>query len=457
MMLSELQARGVGELFGADATFTNITTDSRKVSPGDVFVALRGENFDGHEFVQSAYTDGAVAVVVESKVESDKPQLVVKDTMLALGDIAKIYREQFKGKVIALTGSCGKTSVKGMLHNILLEAGNCISTQGNFNNHIGVPLTLFRLSNAANYAVVEAGTSGPGEIKYLTSLIHPHVSLVNNVMPAHLEGLGSVEGVAKEKSDIHSDDETETCVINLDDASAATMFEKVGLRNTIGFTQDPLEVSPELLEKLDVFVAASHVVETGISETEFTLETPDQSETVRLNVPGKHNVSNALAAASCAIAVGIPLEVITLGLGHYGGDKGRMQFYSGVNNSVIIDDTYNANPGSMRAAIDFLSKKENPILISGDMGELGDNAEAFHQELGEYAKVNGVRCLFTVGGRAAHMSQAFGEGASHYEEKDELVNAVKAQLQEGAVVLVKGSRSAQMETVVQKLRLEEGA
>lgn len=451
MKLSDLQARGIGRLVGDDVVFSGVSTDTRSIVAGDLFIALRGEHYDAHDFLPTAVEKKAVAVVVEEECALSVPRLVVEDTVLALGAIAEFYRESFLGEVIAITGSCGKTTVKGMLHSILSLEGDCIATQGNYNNHIGVPLTLFRLSLQAKYAIIEAGTSGPGEIAYLTQLIKPDVSLVTNVMPAHLEGLGSVSRIAEEKSHIHSYAGTRLSVVNFDDAAANTMLEKLAGRALLGFSQDAKNPLLKHLKAADKFLIAEDIHSDALGRASFDLVSNDGALPASLSVLGKHNVANALAAAACALAVGVAPSIVVNGLAGYGGEKGRMQVKKGRGGFTVIDDTYNANPGSMKAAIDFLSSQVEGVLVSGSMGELGEDSEKYHKEIGQYAKTKGLKHLFTVGGDAGYIASAFGEGAFHFANKESLVEALNLLQEKVAVVLVKGSRSTKMETVVAAL------
>ncbi|WP_086930974.1 UDP-N-acetylmuramoyl-tripeptide--D-alanyl-D-alanine ligase [Agarilytica rhodophyticola] len=461
MKLSTLVEHKIGSLIGPDCEFDSVCTDTRTIKKGQLFVALRGEHFDGHDMIDVAMEKGASGVVVESdsderntkakNIEHKAPALLVKDSTLALGKISQIYRDHFSGRVVALTGSCGKTTVKGMLKNICEKAGSCIATDGNFNNHIGVPLTLLRLKSQADYAVIEAGTSGKKEIQYLTDLIKPDIALITNVKASHLEGLGSEAAIAEEKSDIYCHESTNTVIVNLDDKYRDKMLEKAGERDIIGFTLQPeASVSPTLKAKMQL-VCLQEYQSNNIGLIHFKVKLFDKSFDINMKVLGKHNIANALAAIACAGALNISAEDIKAGLENFSGTPGRMQYVAGINNAMLVNDAYNANPGSMNAAIDFLSQHKHSVLICGDMGELGHEEDLLHQEVGIYAKTQGIEKLFAVGDKARYIADAFGESAKWFAEKDDLIAEVKPLLDEETVVLIKGSRSTKMETVVQAL------
>lgn len=460
MKLSTLVQHDIGSLIGEDCEFNTISTDTRTLSGGDLFVALRGDNFDAHEMLGVAIEKGACAVVIERKVTGKNiaeniSGLLVDDSTEALGKIAALYRDSFDGRVVALTGSCGKTSVKGMLKNICETAGSCIATSGNFNNHIGVPLTLLRLNVAADYAVIEAGTSGKKEIQYLTNLIKPEIALVTNVKASHLEGFGSEAAIALEKSDIYSHDLTTVAVVNLDDPYMGTMLEKAGNRKIIGFSLRPKEALVEEIKHDVDLVCLQHYQSNNIGLVNFQVECFNESLDINMKVLGKHNVENALAAIACAYALGINAGDIRSGLEKFTGTPGRMQYVEGINQAMIINDTYNANPGSMNAAINFLAQHENSILICGDMGELGNDTQNLHEQVGKYAKEQKIARLFAVGESAKFIARAFGNNAKCFSDKEELIAEIKPLLNEKTVVLIKGSRSTKMETVVEALSYAE--
>lgn len=448
LRLSEAALATGGRIVGGDAAFDAVSTDSRAIQAGDLFVALRGERFDGHDFVADCLQRGASAAMVDARQQTGEaaPLLVVEDTRLALGTLASYWRGKFTLPMAAVTGSNGKTTVKEMLASILRanSADDAVlATQGNLNNDIGLPLTLFKLRAAHRYAVIEMGMNHPGEISYLTRLAKPSVALINNALPAHLEGLGSVEAVAHAKGEIFeglADDGT--AIINIDDRFAPLWKKLASPRKVLTFGLDhPAEVSADYHLHAD--------------SCEITLKTPQGTAAVRLPVPGVHNVRNALAAAAAATAMGVPLSAIVDGLQQYGGVKGRLQRKVGINGSAIIDDTYNANPASMRAAIDVLAACPGQrVLVLGDMGELGETAAEMHREVGAYAKSAELDRLLVLGELSKEMAAGFGAGAQHFESPEALGAALNKQLTADTTVLVKGSRFMRMERVVALLLAE---
>jgi len=461
MMLSSLQERTKGRLIGSDLEIYNISTDTRTIKPGDTFIALRGPNFDGHDFCELAEQKGASALIVENPVQTNAAQLVVEDTTRALGIAGAITRENMQCKVIAITGSNGKTTVKGMLEAIFSNLGPCLATKGNFNNHIGVPLTLLRLEEHHQYAVIEAGTSGKGEIGYLTQLIQPEISLVNNVMLAHAEGFGSLEAIAREKSAIYSSQRLETGVINLEDNFASAYLTLLIDKRCVGFgvvhnENNDHESFEKFSSQLDLMVLASQVTEDLSGHFSFNLKIGDIERSVSLAVPGIHNINNALAAAACAFSAGIDIKDIVSGLENFSGSKGRMQSVASDKCQQLIDDSYNANPGSMRSAIDFIAKAKCSMLIAGDMAELGDSAFREHQLVGEYAKEKGIDRLFAVGPLCKGLIDSYGDNGLWFEDQKSLIQNLNESDLSSASILVKGSRSAKMENIVEFLKKRDG-
>ena len=454
MLLSEAALATKGRVVGTDVAFLAVTTDSRKVAPGDLFVALRGERFDGHDFVGQCFSRGAAAAMVnqESGVSrSDqglgKRWLEVPDTRLGLGDLAAHWRGKFAIPLAAVTGSNGKTTVKEMLAAILRKAGgaeNVLATEGNLNNDIGLPLTLVKLHAQCRYAVVEMGMNHPGEIAYLTSIARPTVALINNAQPAHLEGLGSVEAVARAKGEIFAGLATNgTAVINADDAFASLWKQMAAPHRIMTFG---------LKQAADVS-ADYRLMPDG---SEMTLKTAHGVARLRLAVPGLHNVCNALAATTAALAMGVPLPSIVAGLESFSGIKGRLQHQTGCCGATIIDDTYNANPASMRAAIGVLAPMPGKkIFVMGDMGELGDEAPALHSEIGVAARMAGIDAMYALGELSRHAVTAFGAGARHFASAEELESVLRGELATNVTVLVKGSRFMRMERVVEMLTQKE--
>jgi len=461
-MLSQLGNLTHGELKGTDIGFNTVSTDTRSLKKGDVFFALRGENFDGHEFVVDAEKAGAKALVVEAfVVDCSLPQLIVKDSVQALGLAGKLKRERFEGTVVAVTGSNGKTTVKGMLASIFSQCGEVSVTEGNFNNHIGVPLTLISISETSDYAVIEAGTSNVGEISYLCNLIQPDIALVNNVMAAHLQGFGSEQAIAEEKSAIYGSEGLRAGVVNLMDTYCLLHLTKLDQKARWGFAVVEDFSAVDAIK--DRYASAVDHVVIGIAKGKddfgryvFDILFQHDLCTVQLAVAGRHNISNALAAAACALAAGISLAQVVAGLKKFQGVPGRMQLMNVEGCRLLVNDTYNANPGSMKAAIDFLSQYQNSVLVIGDMGEIGVDEVKAHKEIGIYALRSGINQLLGVGPLCKHAVDAFGENAYRFEERRNAAVFLKKQTLKNSVVLVKGSRSAKMELLVSQLTTKEG-
>lgn len=461
MKLSEAAAALHAELQGADIEFDAVTTDSRAVKHGDLFIALRGDRFDGHGFVAPAAAQGAVAAIVdkawvrgqESGVGNQCALLVVEDTRLALGKLAAYWRNKFDIPVVAVTGSNGKTTVKEMTAAILRAActesrvqnpESCVlATQGNLNNDIGLPLTLLSLRTCHRYAVVEMGMNHPGEISYLTKLAQPDVALVNNAHAAHLEGLKNVAAVARAKGEIFEGlKEAGAAVINADDAFAGLWRELAARHRVVDFGAEH-EAAVSCRYKLSPL------------GSELVLHTPQGECDVHLKVPGMHNVRNALAATAAAIALDVPLVAIRTGLESFSGVKGRLQKKQGLHGATLIDDTYNANPDSVRAAIAVLaSAPGKKILVLGDMGELGSDGVRLHEEIGEQAKRTGINHLFALGDLSRHAVQHFGPDGRHFEYIEDLLHDVENLMAPEVTVLVKGSRFMQMERVVKSFEVQ---
>lgn len=433
------QATG-GELRGADVPVSGVNTDTRTIRAGELFVALAGENFDGHAFVDTAVQQGAAGVLVNRPLATDCAQVIVPDTRLALGRLASAWRQQFAIPLIAVTGSNGKTTVKEMLTAIMSVRHNTLATQGNLNNDIGVPLTLLRLRAGHQCAVIEMGANHAGEIAYLTQLAQPQVALITNAGPAHLEGFGSLEGVAAAKGEIYGGLGAHgVAVINDDDRFAGFWRGLCRGKTVTGFG---------LRHASDVTASWQA---SGIG-SEIVLQTKQGEIQLTLGLPGQHNVMNALAASAAAIAAGASLQDIKTGLESLRGVAGRLQIRYGKFGSRIIDDTYNANPASLHAALEVLGNFDGRhFLALGDMGELGGDAEALHREAGRTARAHGVNRLFTVGQLASRAAESFGADAQRFDEQPDMINAIEQALAEDVTLLVKGSRRARMERVVQAL------
>jgi UDP-N-acetylmuramoyl-tripeptide--D-alanyl-D-alanine ligase len=444
--LAELARVTGGALHGANAAFGTVTTDSRTLEPGALFVALRGERFDGHEFVPQAAARGAAGVLVSRHVAASVAQVVVADPLAALTQFASAWRRDFAGPVVGITGSNGKTTVKEMTGAILGACGPCLVTQGNLNNHIGVPLTLSRLEATHRHAVIEMGANHPLEIAHLAAVAEPDVGLVINAGPAHLEGFGGIDGVARGKGELFQalgvDD---TAVINADDRFAAFWH---GLAREAGRV-----VTFGMRERAD-FGATNvrgSVADDGFA-TEFELDCPLGRQRIRLALAGEHNVMNALAAAAAASAAGAGLPAIADGLAAMRPVSGRLQVRPALNGARIIDDSYNANPGSVRAGLASLAMVPGEHwLVLGEMRELGDDSARLHAEVGEFARQSGVTRLLAVGDDARHAVDAFGPGATWFSGIDRLVTTAGSGLHAGVTVLVKGSRSNRLERVADAL------
>jgi len=436
-------ARAIGATArGPDVECLRVETDTRKLTPGCLFVALKGARFDGHAFAAQALEQGAAAVMVAAEAGLDlAPALVVDDTRLGLGRLAAWHRSRMPAKLAAITGSNGKTTVKEMLAAICqAEAGEdaVLATAGNLNNDIGMPLTLLGLTPAHRYAVIEMGMNHPGELSYLTHLARPDVALVNNALRAHLEGLGSVEAVARAKGEIYAGlEEGGVAIVNADDPHAGLWREMNEGRTLLAFGFDA---------RADVRIDATP------GDT-LRLHTPHGTIETRLQVPGHHNRRNAAAAAAAALALGISPVAIARGLAAYAGTKGRLQTHPCLMGATLIDDTYNANPDSVLAAVGVLAARPGTrILVLGDMGELGPEAPALHREVGEQARAAGIDRLLCLGELSIHTVQGFGAGAMHFERIEELLAEVEQALGPDVTVLVKGSRFMQMERVVKSFQ-----
>lgn len=433
-----------------------VHTDSRSLQAGDLFVALRGERFDGNQFIAQAKAQGAVAVVCEASGEAlalahDLPALVVPDARRALGDLAAGWRAQFSLPLIAVTGSNGKTTVTQMIASILRAyvGDDALFTQGNLNNDIGVPLTLFNLRTHHRMAVVELGMNHPGEIAYLAQLARPTVALVNNAQREHQEFMGTVEAVAYENGAVLQALPPEGVAVFPADEDFTRIWQVLsGQRTRCCFA---MAANPESHLLADVHAA---VVIWQSGAWQFTLKTPEGTAPVRLHIAGRHNVKNALAASACALAAGVPLAAVAQGLAAFEPVKGRSRallLYTPTHEITLVDDTYNANPDSVRAAIDVLAELPAPrLLVLGDMGEVGNQGAEFHAEVGAYAAERGIEALYTLGELCVHSAQAFG-AARHFQDMASLLLAVSAQVEGFHSVVVKGSRFMQMERVVQAL------
>ncbi|QSX33989.1 UDP-N-acetylmuramoyl-tripeptide--D-alanyl-D-alanine ligase [Shewanella avicenniae] len=423
-----------------------VTTDSRNAD-GSLFIALKGERFDGHDYVQDAIDNGAMAVLVHQEMRVSVPQLVVADTHQALGKLGKLVRDRVAPHCVALTGSNGKTSVKEMVASILSRQFSVLYTAGNLNNDIGVPLTALRLKLSHEYAVFELGANHPGEIDYTSDIVRPQVALVNNVGSAHLAGFGSEAGVAKAKSEIFNHLSADgTAIINADDRYADLMRQASAGHRQLAFSSET-----------DADVMATQLTHDAGGHYQFVLNYKYQQLEIKLPLAGRHQVNNALAAASICIALNVPLDLIKTGLEAMKPVKGRMVPYQ-FGRVLLVDDSYNANPASVTVAINWLKELSGfRALVLGDLGELGDNAALLHRELGEQAKQAGLSALYCCGDLTQNTSEGFG--SEHQQDIEQLVNKLITDIkqQTGMVtVLVKGSRSSRMERVVEALIAAQG-
>ncbi len=437
------QAAG-GRLVGGDRLVDAVATDTRALPQGRaaLFVALKGENFDGHDHVAAADAGGCVAALVSHAVDVALPQVVVADTQRALADVATaVQRERTHTKVIAITGSNGKTSVKALTEAVLSRAGKTYATPGNRNNEIGLPLAVLDAPEDADFAIYEMGTGAPGDIAYLTAIAQPDVGLVNNVAPAHLERMGSLLEIANTKAAVYDDLRNDgIAVINADDAFAPYFMERAARHRVLRFGLDHgAEVSAR-----DIALDAE--------ESRFVLTMPGGEADVTLAMPGRHNVRNALAAAAIGHALGMRADAVAAGLSAARPVKGRQLAHRLRSGAVLIDDSYNANPGSLAAAIDTLaSSGDEAWLVLGDMRELGADEVALHAQVGARAKAAGIARLYALGALSAAAANAFGEGSRAFVSHAELADALSAELHAGVRVLVKGSRGSAMDRIVAAL------
>jgi UDP-N-acetylmuramoyl-tripeptide--D-alanyl-D-alanine ligase len=431
-----------GELRGSDVRFSDVCTDSRTLKSGDLFVALRGERYDGHDFVAKAAAAGAVAALIDCGHAQAVPLPVaaVEDTTVALGALAAHWRRQFDIPLVAVAGSNGKTTVKEMIAACLrahFGDAHVLATQGNLNNHIGLPLTLLTLRAAHRVCVVEVGMNHPGETAELAQIAGPTIAVINNAQREHQEFMRSVTDVADEHASlIKALPADGIAVINADDVHAAVWRAAAGHREVRDFGFDPK-------------ATVSATCELQAASALLAVRTPEAVATLNLPVAGEHNARNALAAIAAATAAGATLESCVRALSGFAAVKGRLQIKRSRQGALLIDDTYNANPDSVRAAIDVLARTPGrKLLVLGDMGEVGDQGRDFHTEIGMYAHERGIDALYGLGELAAHAVRAFGEGARHYAAIETLLVDVGAALGPQATVLVKGSRFMQMERVV---------
>jgi len=439
-------ARAVGgRLVGEDHPYGTVATDSRTLNPGSLFVALHGPNFDGAQFVTAAVQRGAVGALVDREVDAPVAQVVVGDTLQALQALAAAWRAQFTLAVVAVAGSNGKTTAKEMTAAILARMGAVMATHGNLNNHIGVPVTLMRLEDSHRSAVVEMGANRVGDVAELMRIAQPTVGLITNAGAEHLEGFGDLDGVAQGEGEAVSTLSADgIAVINADDAYAgywrgvatAKRVTTFGMHRHADFGAE----------------GAVQAVEQGEFATRFTLRCPLGRAPILLKAGGAHNIVNALAAAAAAASAGASLEDIAAGLADFRAVAGRLQLKAGLHGSWIIDDSYNANPSSVRAGLDVLrGLRGERWLVLGDMAELGDSSHDSHAHMGTYARDCGVTRLFAHGPLSVGAVETFGAGGEWFAEAESLTRRLRAEIAAGVTVLIKGSRINRLERVVQAL------
>lgn len=442
LSLQEITTALNGQLIGDNRDITSVSTDSRNIEEACLFIALKGERFDAHDFADAAVDNGAMALLVSKPLKTDCPQVLVADTRIALGQLGAYVKQKLDVTAAAITGSNGKTSVKEMLAAILKQSHQVLYTAGNFNNDIGAPLTLLRLTEDDEYGVFELGANHKGEIDYTSNLVQPQVAVVNNVGQAHIEGFGSLDDVAVAKAEIYQHLTADgVAVINADDFYAPFFFEKTQHQNQLSFG---------ITKTADV--TATELVANRVGQYQFVLNYQNITEPVQLLLNGKHQVHNALAAASMALALGISITDIVQGLESMMPVSGRMQPYE-LEHLLLIDDSYNANPSSVKVAINWLSEQQSRrVLVLGDFAELGEASLALHQEIGEYAKAQQLDDVLTIGAMSHATSEQFG--GQHYSSMEALISELKGLVnnqQSKITILVKGSRSAAMERVVNAL------
>jgi UDP-N-acetylmuramoyl-tripeptide--D-alanyl-D-alanine ligase len=430
-----------GKLHGSNVPFRGVSTDTRTIAAGELFFALQGPNFDGSVFVKAAAERQAAAAVIASQVETELPNITVSDTRLALGKLASSWRQEMSACVVGITGSNGKTTLKELIASCLSQTAETLATHGNLNNDIGLPLMLLRLSPEHRYAVIEMGANHAGEIEYLTSLAEPSVVAITNAGPAHLEGFGSVEGVARAKGEIlQSVTRPQAAILNADDAHFEYWKSLVSDLRLLSFGLSS-----------DATVHASDIrcVDAG---SRFRLHLPDDDMLLNLPLQGIHNVRNACAAAAVALALDLSAEQIKRGLESVAPVAGRLRVLDGINDSRVIDDSYNANPTSVIAAIELLADLQGiSILVLADMAELGEYSVALHRQVGAAAKKAGIHRLLATGELSRITVDAFGDGATWYESAEEISAELATSLSPDSNVLIKGSRSMRMGRVVRAI------
>lgn len=448
MSFSELCRIVDGQRHGPDGEFDGVSIDTRTLKAGDLYIGIRGHNFDGNDFAEAALAAGAAGVMTERRATiDDRPRVLVTDGRESLGRFAAAWRDRWPGKLVGVTGSNGKTTVKEMIAAILAEEGETLRTQGNFNNDIGVPLTLLKLRGGHRFAVVEMGANHPGEITYTSGLARPDVSVITNAGAAHLEGFGSLEGVARAKGELLGPLQPEgIAVLNADDRFFSFWAELARHARVLSFG-----LSPTADIRAEATDLKLHLDQQGFLSC-FDLRYNGKSYPVRMRLAGSHNMVNALAAAAACFALSIEGGKITSGLAKIRPVSGRLRPLRCGNGALIIDDSYNANPSSFSSALDvLLALPGEPWVALGAFGELGPRSAEWHAAIGREAKERGVSRLFVTGMNGERAVAAFGSSASFYDSAEDMIDRLSAELRRDTVMLVKGSRSQHMEKVVQAL------
>ncbi len=445
MQLSQTAEQLKGTLSGQDVAWTGVTLDSRAVTPGCLFVATSGQRVDGHDYIEDAKARGAVAALVERPVTVDFPTIEVKDTTAALGALAAIHRQQFTMPVVAITGSAGKTTTRDMIATILRRCGPTLSSIKSFNNHLGLPLTVLHMQEEHQFAVLEMGANHLHEIAYLTKIAQPDVALITNARGIHLSGFGDLDGVAKGKGEIFQGLKPQGVAVLNADESYFDYWKTLlsGQQRVLSFGRNP-----------DADIRAERIALSSDGCPKFLLHTPAGEVSITLPLLGLHHVNNALAAAAIAHIFNVALTDIQQGLASLMPVAGRLEKKQGPQGALIIDDSYNASPTSLRAALQVLAPMSGrKVLVLGDMGELGDEAPHYHEQMGIEAREAGVSALYTLGDMTPYTVAAFGDNAYHFANHDALIKAVREHLSPDSVVLVKGSRFTHMEKVVENLEV----
>ena len=448
MTLSLLAQELGGELLGEDVVFSSVSTDTRSLKRGDLYLALVGENFDGNNFIDEAMLAGADSAVISRQVASQLPALKVTDTHVALAKLANMNRQRSAAKIIALTGSQGKTTVKEMLGSILNNSADCLTTEANFNNTIGVPLTLLKLEEQHKYAVIEMGASAAAEIAFSVCATEPDIALITNASPAHIEGFGSLQGIVTAKGEIIDGLKKDgVMVLNADDCYVSEWSARAAGKRSVRFSYENTAGDSQYF--------ASEIIRQGDGTSSFNLHTPKGEQVLSIRFLGKHNVLNAIAASAVAMEAGASLTDIEEGLAELNPVPGRLSRLSGMNGCHLIDDSYNANPESFSAAIDVLSRfPGQKILVMGDMNELGIDTDSAHRRIGRNAAGAGIDALWATGEKSKLAIDAYADRGRYFENKEELIKALINITNSDLTVLIKGSRRAKMDEVVTALKID---